>query len=443
MRWKVLVLIVAGWVGAFLGSGVGWQPTSAVRLAHADALLVHPAALTTTLGSHSGQPLSVLAVHDQTGNQNDWERYKEFYPTATGYRGILAFDLPPDVDPAQITDITLHVNYLGPAAATQLWEWELWDVPGGTWVTLGGNDGATDWVWSWLSFPAGGDLSRFVDATGRLRLRYRTNSGVDNSDLDYLALDIVTQSGAPTPTPQPTPTPSPGDWWRPGPGVSWQWQLTGNIDTSFDVTMYDIDLFDAPQETIDDLHAAGRIVICYFSAGSWEAWRPDADDFPESVLGEPNGWPDERWLDIRQLDILGPLMTARLDLAVAKGCQGVEPDNVDGYTNNTGFPLTYQDQLTYNIWLAEQAHARQLSIGLKNDLAQIPDLVAHFDWALNEQCFQYDECETLLPFIAAGKAVFGVEYWGRPGVFCPQANALNYDWLKKHLDLDAWRVACR
>src|SRR5262249_44643767 len=70
--------------------------------------------------------------------------------------------------------------------------------------------------------------------------------------------------------------------WTPAPRTSWQWQLTGTIDTRFDVAMYDIDLFDAPQSVIDSLHASGRIVICYFSAGSYENWRPDTGDFPTS-----------------------------------------------------------------------------------------------------------------------------------------------------------------
>jgi len=233
-------------------------------------------------------------------------------------------------------------------------------------------------------------------------------------------------------------------WWQPSPGTRWQWQLTGEIDTSFDVQMYDIDLFDTPQSVIDQLHTHERIVICYFSAGSWEEWRPDAVDFPPEVIGNPlDNWPGENWLDIRQLDVLGPIMAARLDLAVQKGCDGVEPDNVDGYTNDTGFPLTAQDQLTYNIWLAEQAHARELSIGLKNDLEQIGDLLPHFDWALNEECFTYDECDLLTPFVQANKAVFGVEYELESDQFCPQANALNFDFLKKNWDLDAWRESCR
>lgn len=240
----------------------------------------------------------------------------------------------------------------------------------------------------------------------------------------------------------PTPTYSPA-WWQPAPGTSWQWQLTGDIDTSYDVQMYDIDLFDAPQSKLDELHAAGRIVICYFSAGSWEDWRPDAGQFPTSVLGNDlEGWAGEKWLDIRQLDVLGPLMAARLDLAAQKGCDGVEPDNVDGYANDTGFPLTYQDQLTYNTWLASQAHARGLSVGLKNDLEQIVDLQSYFDWALNEECFTYNECDLLLPFVQANQAVFGVEYELAPADFCPQANAMGFSFLKKHWELDAWRVDC-
>jgi hypothetical protein len=232
--------------------------------------------------------------------------------------------------------------------------------------------------------------------------------------------------------------------WQPSPGVSWQWQLSGEIDTSFDVAMYDIDLFDTPQATIDLLHSNGRIVICYFSAGSYEDWRDDASQFPPDVLGDTlDGWPDERWLDIRQISQLEPIMMARLDLAVSKGCDGVEPDNVDGYANDSGFPLTSQDQLAYNIWLANAAHTRNLSIGLKNDLDQIPDLVDYFDWALNEQCYEYDECELLRPFTQANKAVFGVEYEGDPAEFCSYFNSLDFDWLLKELDLGPGRTACR
>lgn len=234
------------------------------------------------------------------------------------------------------------------------------------------------------------------------------------------------------------------NWWRPAPGTSWQWQLSGTIDTSQDVDMYDLDLFDAPEPVISLLKGAGRTVICYFSAGSWEEWRDDAGQFPSSVLGNTlAGWSDERWLDIRNRQALAPILSARLDLAVEKGCDGVEPDNVDAYQNNTGFPLTAGDQLAFNRWLAEQAHERGLSVGLKNDLDQIPELVSDFDWALNEACFEMEECEALLPFVQMGKAVFGVEYSLSIGEFCDQANAMNFDWLLKDLDLGPERTACR
>ena len=138
-------------------------------------------------------------------------------------------------------------------------------------------------------------------------------------------------------------------------------------------------------------------------------------------------------------------MKQRLDLAMDKGCDAVEPDNVDGYSNRPGFPLSYDDQLDYNRFIAREAHARGLSVGLKNDLDQVDDLLPDFDWALNEECFDYDECGMLLPFIEAGKAVFQVEYGGesKAGRVCPRANAMNFDTLIKHVDLNAWRIACR
>jgi hypothetical protein len=136
-------------------------------------------------------------------------------------------------------------------------------------------------------------------------------------------------------------------------------------------------------------------------------------------------------------------MKARMDLCKAKGFDALEPDNIDGYTNSTGFPLTYQDQITYNTFIANEAHARGLSVALKNDLDQIGDLLAIFDFALDEQCFQYNECSLLLPFISANKAVFEVEYKLNTNKFCPSANAMNFNSMKKHLSLDAYRVPCR
>ena len=242
-----------------------------------------------------------------------------------------------------------------------------------------------------------------------------------------------TPTPGPTPTPAPTPTPTPiPDPWVPEPGTTFQWQLIDEIDTSFDVDMYDIDLFDSPQDVIDGLKARGIEVICYFSAGSWEEWRTDADQFPAEVLGASNGWPGEVWLDVRRIDLLSPIMSARLDLAAAKGCTGVEPDNVDAYINEPGFEITTDDQVAYLRWLAEEAHARGLSIGLKNAVELVPDVVDIFDWSLNERCMEFNECARLSPFIEAGKAVFHVEYRGDLA-WCPLAQELGFFSLEKDI----------
>jgi len=231
--------------------------------------------------------------------------------------------------------------------------------------------------------------------------------------------------------------------WQPRPGTSWQIQLQGTLDLSVSASVYDVDLFDTSTANIASLHGAGRKVICYFSAGSYEDWRSDAAQFPAAALGNAlDGWPGERWLDTRAAGVR-TVMRARLDLAVAKKCDAVDPDNVDGYTNAPGFPLTAATQLDYDRFLATEAHARGLAVGLKNDLAQVASLVDDFDFAVNEQCQAYDECDLLAPFTARAKAVFGIEYSGSTNTVCAAANAANFDTDLKMLDLGAWRIACR
>ncbi|WP_411077794.1 endo alpha-1,4 polygalactosaminidase [Streptomyces sp. cmx-10-25] len=256
-----------------------------------------------------------------------------------------------------------------------------------------------------------------------------------------------TSTGRPTttgPAPDPAPTrrPASGARWQPRPGLSWQWQLNGRVDPSVDVPVYDIDGFENGAADVARLHRDGRKVICYVNVGAWEDYRPDRDAFPESVLGGPNGWHGERWLDVRRVDVLRPLMERRFDMCRDKGFDAVEPDLVEGYGNDTGFPLTADDQLRYNRMIADIAHERGLAVGLKNDLAQIPALVDHFDFAVNEECAQFDECGQLEPFIAAGKAVFHVEYEEAPSRFCPRSRSLRLSSMLKNPELDVWRKPC-
>lgn len=454
--------------------GIGLVQTGKVDAASITTL--HPVSYTTLTGSDGGQMVNALWIQDETGSDDHWDRYVEFYTPGTVYKGYRTYTLPAGIDPASITALQVRANYRGPLHSRQVWRWYLYNWSQSSWALLGDNTAAKDWIWTPLTFDATGALADYVNSgTGQIRVLLKSGSAVDDADLDFEAVVVTTGGPGSTPTatltappttpaatttdPPPTATPiatstnlppsltpttpSASSIWHPRPGTTWQWQLSGTVDTSYNVQMYDIDLFDTPQSTIDTLHAAGRVVVCYISAGTLENWRPDAALFPLSVLGSAvSGWPGETWLDIRQIALLGPIMGARMDLAVSKHCDGIEPDNIDGYANNTGLPLTYQDQIAYNSWLVIQAHQRNLSIGLKNDLDQIPDLMSKFDWALDEQCFQYSECDTLKPFVAAGKAVFGVEYQGNTATFCPQANALGYSWMLKHLSLDAYQSPC-
>jgi len=231
-------------------------------------------------------------------------------------------------------------------------------------------------------------------------------------------------------------------WWQPPPGTTWQWQLAGPIDTSVDAAVYDVDGVETTAAQVSALHAAGRKVICYVDAGGYEDYRPDASAFPSSVLGKAESWPGQRWLDIRQVGILEPIMAARFDTCRRKGFDAVEADEMDGYANDSGFPLTAANQLAYNRMLAQLAHQRGLSIGLKNDLDQIPQLVGDFQFAIDEQCFQYDECDQLRPFVQAGKAVFEVEYEPDGDQFCPSARAMGFSSMRKNTSLDAPRWPC-
>ncbi len=241
-----------------------------------------------------------------------------------------------------------------------------------------------------------------------------------------------------------------GDWYQPPVSATWQLQLQGDLDAVYDVDIYDIDPLEFESSQITQLQSNGSRVICYFSAGSHENWREDAGDFASEDLGNTlDGWPGERWLDIRSESVRA-IMLSRLQLAAQKGCDGVDPDNMDGYTHDTGFDLDAQDQLEYNRFIANAAHRLKLSVGLKNDLDQIAELVDYFDFAINEQCFEYAECDSLLPFISHGKPVLHVEYQEdyvnnqvEIDSMCAQSVSLQFSTLVLPLALDSeFRISC-
>lgn len=249
-----------------------------------------------------------------------------------------------------------------------------------------------------------------------------------------VALMLVGRARAATPT---------GSGWVPSAGETWQYQLSGAIDVTVDADILDVDLFTTRRSVIAGLHGRGRRVLCYVSAGSWEPYRPDSARFPAIVKGKAvQGWEDERWLDIRRMDILRPIMRARLDRCAAKGFDGVELDWIDGYAHDTGFPVTKADQLRYDRWLARAAHARGLVVAQKNAPGLVAALVGSWDLAVVEECFEWAECWRYRPYLDAGKPVLDVEYALDPDAFCDRADAMGIAAIRKRLRLDAHRVPC-
>lgn len=245
--------------------------------------------------------------------------------------------------------------------------------------------------------------------------------------------------------------------WKPAVGTKWQIELKYALNqTSVDVPIYDIDLFDNPKSMITGLQDMGRKVICYFSAGTYEDWRSDAKDFDQADLGDNlDDWEGERWLNTNSQKVR-KIMQTRLDLAVTKGCDGVDPDNIDAYDNdNGGLGLTEKDAIKYVNWLADQAHSRNMSVGLKNGGAIIKSVIDKMEWSVNEQCAEYQECETYAAFTDAKKPVFHIEYpkgdednnnlqvtGAKKTRSCTAAGAGNFSTVIKNMVLDNWVQYC-
>ena len=242
-------------------------------------------------------------------------------------------------------------------------------------------------------------------------------------------------------------------------------------------TVFDIDLYEDGRISGNDhtlntaavqaIHRRGAHAVCYVSAGTAERFRPDYASYVRfdrqihhRLLGKPfsDRFSNEYWLninnDLGQRDFILQRVRARTGKCARAGFDAVEYDVVDAYAQGkrvTGWQIGAHDQLVFDRALAVIAHRDGLSVALKNDLGQVPTLQPRFDFAINEQCFQYHECTNnpspgYRAFTRAGKAVFQVEYRIPPSRFCGQAVRLDISSIKKAKDFSLnakpW-VPCR
>lgn len=238
--------------------------------------------------------------------------------------------------------------------------------------------------------------------------------------------------------------------WRPTTIKTFDIQLNdpANANQVPAVQVVELDI-DSEQALLNTVKGRGTKLVCYFNAGAWENYRRDKNKFPASVLGSYyDGFPDERWLDIRQISKLAPIMRARMDQCKKKGFVAIDPDNVNGYENNTGFPLTVTQQRAYNTWLMREAHARGLSIALKNTPGLATTLEKDgFDLAVTESCVADNFCSKFTPFVNAHKPVLDLEYVDEGmtlAKFCSKTKALGINAILKRSSgsVDHYRRVC-
>ncbi|MBA3865428.1 MAG: endo alpha-1,4 polygalactosaminidase [Solirubrobacterales bacterium] len=272
-------------------------------------------------------------------------------------------------------------------------------------------------------------------------MRWRTQTRVPAPDfLAAAALALAVLALAPAAASAVGGVPGSRHWQPPPRTAAWQWQLQGKIDPTVKAWAYDVDGFEATVGDVRGLHRLRRRAICYIDVGSWENFRPDKGEFPPSVLGNSYaGFPNERWLDVSRFQLFEKPLRQRIAMCAHKRFDAVEPDNIAGWEpeNKTGFDITRADQLRFNRWIAREVHARGMAVALKNDGRQAKQLLPDFDFAIVEECFQYDECGYYEPFIEADKAVFEAEYELQPAEFCDAAIALGFSAIRKSYDLFA------
>lgn len=235
-------------------------------------------------------------------------------------------------------------------------------------------------------------------------------------------------------------------------GMTWDYHLKDTLTYVNDsIDVYDVDLYETSQAQIDDLHNNGKYVICYFSAGSFEEGRPDSDEFlPRDIGNLLDGWEDELWLNISSPEVRD-IMRARILLAANKSCDAIEPDNVDGYDNETGFNLTEGDSISFVKFLSELAHGSKMKIGLKNSGSIVNEVINYVQFSVQEQCIEYDECDLYSVFISQEKPVFHVEYPNEESnslnlstveEYCGNDDSIGFSSILKNLDLGDWLFEC-
>ena len=205
-------------------------------------------------------------------------------------------------------------------------------------------------------------------------------------------------------------------WYPPhldstGHPMRWDWQI-GRVTPlqrtgASAVDIYDIDGFLTTRGEVRQIHDSWQAstlahpkAVCYLDL-AWEDYRPDGSPsprgryFPAAALGKVYfGFPQERWVDFRQLNELKPLLNERLAMCARKGFDAVELDDIENFDpqSTTGFHITPGDAQNFLAYALNLVHSYGMTVLWKNAPGLAWWGVKYADGAIVEECYVFHEC---------------------------------------------------
>ena len=205
-------------------------------------------------------------------------------------------------------------------------------------------------------------------------------------------------------------------WYPPhlgstGHPMRWDWQI-GRVTPlqrtgASAVDIYDIDGFLTTRGEVRQIHTSWQAstlahpkAVCYLDL-AWEDYRPDGSPsprgryFPAAALGKIYfGFPQERWVDFRQLNELKPLLNERIAMCARKGFDAVELDDIDNFdpASTTGFHITPGDAQNFLAYAFNLVHRYGMTAAWKNAPGLAWWGVKYADGAVVEECYVFNEC---------------------------------------------------
>jgi hypothetical protein len=263
----------------------------------------------------------------------------------------------------------------------------------------------------WLAMPGGRVFFTGQLSTGPHQVAVRTANRAGATTRTFRWRVV------PLPAPRPCRRPAGRSCWYPphlnsrGRPMRWDWQI--GLTTPLQrtgaraVDIYDVDGFLTTRGEIRAIHTRWQAstlahpkAVCYLDL-AWEDYRPDGSPaphgryFPAAALGKVYfGFPQERWVDFRQLSELKPMLNERIGMCARKGFDAVELDDIDNFdpASTTGFHLTPGDAQNFLAYALNLVHSYGMTVLWKNAPGLAWWGARYADGAVVEECYVFHEC---------------------------------------------------